>query len=42
MLAKKGQPLHRGPCSAETQEQVLATAHGLKALGKTDLFRAGI
>lgn len=31
-----------GPCSAETEEQVLTTAHGLKALGRVDLFRAGI
>ncbi len=30
-----------GPCSAETEEQVLATAHGLKNQG-IDLFRAGI
>ena len=31
-----------GPCSAETEEQVLATARELAAQGKTDLFRAGI
>ena len=31
-----------GPCSAETEEQVLATARALAAQGKTDLFRAGI
>lgn len=30
-----------GPCSAETEEQVLATAHGLKDSG-IQLFRAGI
>lgn len=30
-----------GPCSAETEEQVLATARGLKDQG-VDLFRAGI
>lgn len=30
-----------GPCSAETEEQVLAAAHGLKNQG-VDLFRAGI
>ena len=30
-----------GPCSAETEEQVLASAKGLKQLG-IDLFRAGI
>jgi chorismate mutase len=31
-----------GPCSAETEEQVLATAHRLAATGKVDLLRAGI
>ncbi|ALD21508.1 chorismate mutase [Hymenobacter sp. DG25A] len=42
-LAAKGQPLLiAGPCSAETEEQVLATARGLQALGNIDLFRAGI
>jgi chorismate mutase len=42
-LSTKGSPLLiAGPCSAETEEQVLATAHGLKALGGVDLFRAGI
>lgn len=30
-----------GPCSAETEEQVMAAAHGLKNQG-VDLFRAGI
>ncbi|MCB9317502.1 MAG: bifunctional 3-deoxy-7-phosphoheptulonate synthase/chorismate mutase type II [Lewinellaceae bacterium] len=30
-----------GPCSAETEDQVLTTAHGLKGQG-VDLFRAGI
>jgi len=30
-----------GPCSAETEAQVLAAAHGLKGQG-VDLFRAGI
>ncbi len=30
-----------GPCSAETEAQVMETAHGLKAEG-IDLFRAGI
>ena len=30
-----------GPCSAETEAQVLATAHGLKDKG-VDMFRAGI
>jgi len=31
-----------GPCSAETEEQVLATAKGLVATGKVDMLRAGI
>lgn len=31
-----------GPCSAETEEQVLETAHALARLGKVDFFRAGI
>ncbi|AYA37134.1 3-deoxy-7-phosphoheptulonate synthase [Hymenobacter oligotrophus] len=42
LLARKGQPLLlAGPCSAETEEQVMATARGLQGLG-VDLFRAGI
>lgn len=31
-----------GPCSAETREQVLATARGLVSRGKAQVFRAGI
>ncbi len=31
-----------GPCSAETEEQVMATATGLAATGKVDVMRAGI
>jgi chorismate mutase len=31
-----------GPCSAETEEQVLATAQRLAATGKVDVLRAGI
>lgn len=31
-----------GPCSAETEEQVLETARQLKATGKVDILRAGI
>src|SRR3954464_3386490 len=31
-----------GPCSAETEEQVLATATRLAATGKIDILRAGI
>jgi len=38
---KKRPILIAGPCSAETEEQVLATAHALAGQG-VDLFRAGI
>lgn len=31
-----------GPCSAESPEQLMQTAKELKALGKVDIFRAGI
>lgn len=31
-----------GPCSAETEEQVVETAIALKAIGKVDVLRAGI
>lgn len=31
-----------GPCSAETEEQVIATATRLAATGKVDILRAGI
>jgi chorismate mutase len=31
-----------GPCSAETEDQVLQTAQRLAALGKVDMLRAGI
>ena len=31
-----------GPCSAETEEQVLSTARKIAALGKVNIFRAGI
>ncbi len=31
-----------GPCSAETESQVLETARQLKAEGKTDVYRAGV
>lgn len=31
-----------GPCSAETEEQMMETAMALKAIGKVDLLRAGI
>ncbi|HFA51071.1 MAG TPA: 3-deoxy-7-phosphoheptulonate synthase [Bacteroidetes bacterium] len=42
VFEKKERPiLIAGPCSAETEEQVLETARGLKNVG-IDLFRAGI
>lgn len=42
VFEKKERPiLIAGPCSAETEEQVLETARGLKSVG-VDLFRAGI
>ena len=31
-----------GPCSAETEEQVIQTATRLAATGKVDMLRAGI
>jgi chorismate mutase len=31
-----------GPCSAETEEQLLATAQRLANTGKIDMLRAGI
>ena len=31
-----------GPCSAETEEQMIETATGLKATGRVDMLRAGI
>lgn len=31
-----------GPCSAETEAQLLATAHGIAATGKAQVLRAGI
>ena len=31
-----------GPCSAESEKQVIETAIGLKKTGKVDMFRAGI
>ena len=39
----KGRPLMiSGPCSAETEEQVMETARQLSALKRIDVFRAGI
>lgn len=39
---KKRPLIISGPCSAETEEQVLETAKRLKATGKVDMLRAGI
>ena len=39
---KKRPLIIAGPCSAETEEQVLETAQQLKATGKVDIMRAGI
>ncbi|MBC8051948.1 MAG: bifunctional 3-deoxy-7-phosphoheptulonate synthase/chorismate mutase type II [Sphingobacteriaceae bacterium] len=42
-LTPKNQPLIiGGPCSAETEEQLLATAHLLAKTGKISVLRAGI
>ena len=41
-LLKKAPLIISGPCSAETEEQVMATARGLAATGKVDIMRAGI
>ncbi|MBY0543338.1 MAG: bifunctional 3-deoxy-7-phosphoheptulonate synthase/chorismate mutase type II [Sphingobacteriaceae bacterium] len=39
----KNEPLIiSGPCSAETEDQLLSTAHLLKATGKVSILRAGI
>ena len=39
----KGRPfLISGPCSAESEEQVIETAKALAATGKVSIFRAGI
>jgi len=40
--ARAGGVIISGPCSAETEEQVLQTAQRLAATGNVDLFRAGI
>jgi chorismate mutase len=39
---KKRPLIISGPCSAETEEQVMETAQRLKATGKVDILRAGI
>ena len=41
-LWKKRPLIISGPCSAETEEQVIATAQRLAATGKVDMLRAGI
>jgi chorismate mutase len=42
-LSVKNQPLLiSGPCSAETEDQLLTTAHLLAATGKVSVLRAGI
>jgi chorismate mutase len=39
---KKRPLIISGPCSAETEEQVMQTSQRLAATGKVDMFRAGI
>ena len=39
---RKGPMIIAGPCSAESEEQVMATAIALQKEGCTDLFRAGV
>ena len=41
-LFKKTPLIISGPCSAETEEQVMITARGLANTGKVDIMRAGI
>ena len=41
-LWKKRPIIISGPCSAETEEQMLATARRLADTGKVDMLRAGI
>jgi len=38
----EGQLIIAGPCSAESEEQLLITARALKATGRVHLFRAGL
>jgi chorismate mutase len=42
ILSKKTPLIISGPCSAETEEQVMQTARRLAATGKVDILRAGI
>jgi len=39
---RPGPLLIAGPCSAETEDQVLLTAQGLQSLSQVDYFRAGV
>lgn len=41
-LSKEQKLVIAGPCSAESEEQLLQTAVAIKALGKVDVLRAGI
>jgi chorismate mutase len=42
-LPNAGRPLIiSGPCGAETEEQVMATARGIASLNRVSIFRAGI
>lgn len=41
-LIKKNNLIIAGPCSAESEEQVLQTAQELKNTGKVDILRAGV
>ena len=41
-LLKKSPLIISGPCSAETEEQLLTTAHQIAATGKAHALRAGI
>ena len=42
-LTKEKRPIViAGPCSAETEDQMIETARRLKASTKSDIFRAGI
>jgi chorismate mutase len=42
LLNKKRPIIISGPCSAESEEQVLATCEGIAKTGKVDVLRAGI
>ncbi len=42
ILSKQKKLIIAGPCSAESEEQLLKTALAIKSIGKVDLLRAGI